>query len=41
MILRSMSKLAVAKEIECDIFGRIIVFSRLPMVQIMHFDLLL
>jgi len=39
-MIPSMSKFAIKPEIECDILGRINASSRLPMVQMMHFDLL-
>jgi len=35
-----MSKFAIITEVERDNFGRINAFSRLPMAQMMYFDLL-
>ena len=40
MIPRSMPKRAIITEIECANSGKINVFSRLPMVLIVPFDLL-
>ena len=40
MILRSMPKCTVITEIECANFGKINVFSRLPIALIMLFDIL-
>jgi len=41
MMLQSLLIFPIVTDIQCDILSRTKAFSRLPMAQMMHFDLLL